>query len=594
MIPSKKIDRPLTEARKEVESSSLRTFEIRTLTVGQLADELGVPASEIIVYLMKQKIICNRNQQLPENIVAELARHFGFDAVKTAAAQQGATLGSSGCQAQVSGEMSSRAPVIVVVGHVDHGKTTLLDFIRKTRVAAREKGGITQHLGAYRVKTAHGEIVFLDTPGHEAFMRMRSRGIKVADIAIVVIAADDGVMPQTLEAINAARNAGVPMIIALNKIDKADKVRIDIVKQQLSKLGLSLEEWGGDVICVPISAKEGRGVDKLLEMIDLQAQMLELKARASGLGEGFVLETRLEKGRGMVATILLRHGVLRVGDFFIAGPVVGKVSSMMDAAGLMIKEVGPSNPVQVAGFEQLPPVGEVLRVVSAQEFKDAQRTMGAGVVQASVGADVTADEVTTIVLKADTESSKDALLSAIAKLASQEKKAVNVVLSGVGSLTESDIEFASTAHALVYGFGIKPAPYVQMLAKRLGVFLATYHVIYHLLDDIEKHLKKLDKPEIVTKKIGEAVVRKVFDIKGTIVAGCYVKSGRLTKDGSVVVMRGRRKVGEGAIRTLQRDRRTMKEVAAGYECAFVGEGLNDFKVDDVVECFVQEAVSAAK
>lgn len=594
MIPSKKTDRPATEAHKEVEPGSLRQFEIRALTVGQLADELGVPASEVIVYLMKQKIICNRNQQLPENIVAELARHFGCDAVKTAAAQKIVATGRSVDQAQLSGDMSHRAPVIVVVGHVDHGKTTLLDFIRKTRVAAREKGGITQHLGAYRVKTPQGEVVFLDTPGHEAFMRMRARGIKVADIAIVVVAADDGVMPQTVEAINAARNAGIPMIVALNKIDKADKVRIDIVKQQLSKQGLSLEEWGGDIICVPISAKEGRGVDKLLEMIDLQAEMLELKARATGLGEGFVLETRLEKGRGMVATILLRHGVLRVGDFFVAGPVVGKVSSMMDATGSMIKEVGPSDPVQVAGFDQLPPVGEVLRVVSAQEFKDAQRSIAIGPVQASVGGDATAQQVTTIVLKTDTESSKDALLAAIAKLAAQEKKTVNVVLSGVGSLTESDIEFASTTHAFVYGFGVKPAPYVQMMAKRLGVVLTTHYVIYHLLDDIAKHLKQLDKPEVVTKKIGEAVVRKVFDIKGTIVAGCYVKSGKLVRDGSVVVTRGRHKVGEGAIRTLQRDRRTMKEVAAGYECAFVVEGLNDFQIDDVIECFVQETVAEAK
>ncbi len=562
-------------------------FILKPMTVGAFADVAKVSAGEVILFLLRKGISCSRNQLLQEGVVADLARHYGFEVVKSpkiSRDQDELVIEHEG------GAQESRSPIVVVVGHVDHGKTTLLDYIRKTRVAQKEKGGITQHLGAYRVTTGRGDIVFLDTPGHEAFMRMRERGLKVADLAILMVAADDGIMPQTLEALNAAKAANVPIIVALNKVDKVDQKRIDMVKQQLAKYGLSLDEWGGDVICVPISAKEGTGVDKLLEMVHLQAEMLELKARVTGPGIGYVLETKLEKGRGTVATLILQHGIVRVGDFFVAGVATGKINVIMDSFGVLIKEVMPGNPVQIAGFDEMPQAGDIFRVITAAEYKERKSNRGKFPELTSFLPQAEDKNALVIMLKADTDSSKDALTKAIEKLAGQEKETINIIQAGVGAITESDVAFAATAHATIYGFGVKPEAYVQLEAKRLNVPVFSFYVIYHLLDDIKERIEKARKPEVVSKKVGEAVVRKVFDIKGEIIAGCYVKTGKFVRDGKVVVLRDGRKIGEAKIKTLQRERRSMKEVAAGYECAFIAEGLSDFQIEDTIECYQEVEV----
>lgn len=558
----------------------------KAMTLADVADQLGYPANEIILYLLRQGIVYNKNKVLPENLIKELARHYGvgFEIKQQESLAQEKEI----VKTEEGVVQNKRAPVVVVVGHVDHGKTTLLDYIRKTRVAQREKGGITQHLGAYKVATKHGDIVFLDTPGHEAFTFMRARGVKVADIAILVVAADDGVMPQTVEAIKHAQNAKVPIIVALNKIDKAEPKRIEEVKNQLSRQGLVVEDWGGDVTCIPLSAKTGVGVDKLLETLPVFAELLELKARTTGPGIGSILESKMEKGRGSVATVILQQGVLRVGDFVQVGAVVGRISAMVDTTGSLVQEVGPSMPVQIAGLDSLPQAGDALRVIALDEYKKLRSgaekpKSGEAVVQPN-------EDALQILLKVDTNSSKEALEISIAKLAKQEQQEINIILSSVGAITESDVQFAATAHAAIYGFCVKPESHVQSLAKKMGVTIKTFFVIYHLLDDLKEIIQSMRKPQMVEKKIGEAIVRKVFNIKGMVIAGCYVKTGKITKGCKAVVWHDGQKTGEGIIQTLQREKRAVKEVSSGFECGFIIDGFGDYNEEDRVEFFIEEMV----
>ncbi|KKP96045.1 MAG: Translation initiation factor IF-2 [candidate division TM6 bacterium GW2011_GWE2_36_25] len=555
------------------------------MSVGEFADIAGCPSSEIILFLLRQGMACNKNQVLPVKTIEELAAQYGLEAHVPEAAVEAV---ESGVEGPTKSER--RAPIVVVVGHVDHGKTTLLDYIRKTRVAQREKGGITQHLGAYTVATPQGEIVFLDTPGHEAFTTMRMRGVKVADMAILIIAVDDGVMPQTIEAIKHAKGAKVPIIVALNKIDKAGVARLDDIKTQLSKQGLLVEDWGGDVICVPVSAKEGTGVDHLLEMVNLQAELLELKTSSKGPGVGYILESKVERGRGPVGTVILQYGSVKVGDFFMAGNVVGRVNSLTDSDGKPVKVLGPTNPAQIAGFDEVPQAGDVFRIVLQEEYKKA-RSGQVKKIEMPAHCDVVSDESLNVILKVDTYSSQDALISAVQKLATQECKNISVVYAGVGAITESDVMLASTAGARIYGFGIKPEYHVQALAKRLGVFIGSYYVIYHLLDDLKEFIELTREPEKIIKKTGEAIVLKVFHIKGSIIAGCSVKSGKIIRGSNAIVWRGPSKIGEGKVQTLQRERRSMKEVAAGFECGLVIAGIADYQPDDRIECFVEEVVA---
>lgn len=553
-----------------------------SMMVSEVAEKLGKPVTEIIMTLLKWGSVFTKNQVIPEELVVRIAQHFGVpvgEVEKKSEVLLDKTVDG--------GELvQGRLPVVVVVGHVDHGKTTLLDYIRKTRVAAREKGGITQHLGAYEAVTDHGNIVFLDTPGHEAFSKIRVRGVKVADLAILVVAADDGVMPQTIEAIKHIKSMGVPVIVAINKIDKADPSRIEVVKREVSQHGLLPEEWGGDVVCMPISAKLGKGVDELLEMILLQSQIMELKAETAGQAQGYVLEARLEKGRGIVATIICQRGILRVGDYFKAGNTVGKVTSLLDSHGKRQHAVNPSIPVLVAGFEELPEPGDLFEVIDKEAYKKARLSLEAR--KSLAPRSSTAKDSFNILIKTDSNSSKEALIGSIEKLSKKLDRGYHVINSGVGSISESDVMLAYNTSSKIVGLHIKPEASAAQLALRLGVEIKLFDIIYKLLESLEERSEKAKPTKMVRKKIGEATVLKVFDIKNLgVIAGSYVKDGRFSKDGTVVIYRGNRKVGEGAISSLQRDRKQVKEVHTGYECAFLIAGFDAWQPDDRVECYLE-------
>ncbi len=570
--------KPIHKAKKE---SVVEGIIIESMSVSDVAQKLGQQINDIIMVLLSWGVVAAKNKLIPEATVERLARHYGVEILKSREPVGIGELVSLAVEGV--GELEERLPIIVVLGHVDHGKTTLLDFIRKTRVVAKEKGGITQHLGAYEATTDHGNIIFLDTPGHEAFPKMRQRGVRVADIGVLVIAADDGIMPQTIEAINYLKTMKIPIVVAINKIDKADAVRIETVKRQLAEQDLLPEEWGGQTVCIPISALKGQGIDQLLEMIVLQAQLLELRAVHKGVARGFVLESKLERGRGPVATLILQHGTLQIGDYFICGKTGGRVSSIRDSFGKNMPHVGPSIPVQVAGFNELPEVGYLLLVVSKEELRREKQQRG----QASFVARASSEGEINIIIKADTNSSKEALVDAIYKLFKKSAIGFNIVYVGVGDISESDIELAYNTSSDVIGLHVKAETNARSLARRRDVSIRRYDIIYKLLEALEEQAEKEKPVETVQTKIGEAVVRRVFDIKGVgIVAGSYVQDGKFSNKGHVVVWRGRQKVGEGPITSLQREKKTVKEVHAGYECGFVIEGMTDWEVDDRVECFV--------
>lgn len=557
---------------------------IDNMTVGDVSVKLGKGVTDVILTLLKWGVVANKNQMLAADVVERLADHYQIKAVRPSSKKQEVT--KEQIAAQATGEKAERAPVVVVVGHVDHGKTTLLDFIRKTRVAAKEKGGITQHLGAYSAHTAHGPVVFLDTPGHEAFSKMRVRGIKVADVVILVVAADDGIMPQTIEAIKHAKSMEVPIVVAINKVDKVDSQRLEIIKRQLAQHDLLPEEWGGSVVCVPISAKLGTGIDQLLEMIVLQSQLMELKGDVAGFAKGYVLESKIEKGRGAVATVLTQHGKIKIGDYFVcASGVVGRVSSLVDSAGQRLKEAGPSQPVQVAGFDGLPEAGDYFEVVS----KEQQRKAVIPQDKKSTSSRVLAPENSIkIIVKTDTNSSKEALLESIEKLSKKAEKGFAIVQASVGDVSESDIDFAADTGSKIITLHVKVDSNAHIVAQKLGVAIHSYDIIYKLLESLEEMTQAAKQVKMVRKKIGEANVLRIFDIKNIgVIAGCYVKEGRFSKDGTVKILRGNKVVGEGKIQSLQRDKKTVKEVHTGFECAFLVDGFNEWQVDDRVECYLE-------
>ena len=552
---------------------------LEAMTVADLATALKKQANEIILLLLRWGIVAPKNRLLDQEVVARVAQHFEVVAKKPEKRVEQ----KIGPVVHKHENLVKRLPVVVVLGHVDHGKTTLLDFIRKTKVAAKEKGGITQHLGAYHVQTKHGGIIFLDTPGHEAFSKIRSRGLKVADVAILVVAIDDGIMPQTIEAIKFAKSMEVPVIVAVNKVDKAGLDRLDVIRRQLTEQDLLPEEWGGQVVVVPISAKTGLGVDNLLEMVDLQAQLLELRADANRAAQGYVLESKLEKGRGVIATVILQQGALKVGDYFVAGgAIAGKVSSLFDSYSKPLKQAEVSHPVQVSGFEELPNAGDFFEVVTKEQArkvkmqpKTAQRV-------------VYKEKAINLVIKTDTNSSKEALEDAIKKLGKKfDYTDFHIVFSGVGDISERDVQLASNTGSAVIGLHVKISTVAMNLAHQETVNVALFDIIYKLLEDLEKRAEGLKEVKMIDKKIGEGVIRKVFDIKKIgIIAGCYVNDGIFSKTGKMVIWRGKQKIGSGPITSLQRDGKNVKEVHAGFECAFMADGMSDFEVDDRVECYV--------
>ena len=578
------------KSRVDLEAGTVKLPE--TVTIKDLAFMLEADEEEIQEILKSKGIPVALTQVLPYDVAKMVCEEYGFEVLpeeeELVIAQE---------TEEEEGNLVPRPPVVTVMGHVDHGKTTLLDYIRKTNVAAREAGGITQHIGAYKVKLPEGEITFIDTPGHHAFTTMRARGARVTDIVILVVAADDGVMPQTVEAINHAKAAGVPIVVAINKIDKPD-ANPERVKQELSKYGLIPEEWGGDTIMVPISAKTGQGVDELLEMVLLQAEMLELKANPDKPARGTVLESKLDPKRGPVATLLVQDGTLRVGDALVAGLHWGKVRAMIDEHGQRLKEAGPSTPVEVLGLSDVPLAGEPFFVVEnekkAREISEERKEKAKQALQEKPRlsleelmkklAEGEAKELR-IVLKADVQGSLEAVKEAIEKLSTDEVK-VNVLHSGVGAITETDVMLAQASGAIIIGFNVRPDSKAKRLAEQEKVEIRTYRVIYDLLDDVKKAMAGMLEPEYEEVVLGRAEVRQVFNVpKVGRVAGCYVLEGKITRNANVRVLRDGVIVYEGKLSSLKRFKDDVREVAAGYECGMAIEGFQDIKEGDIIEAY---------
>ncbi|HQO43642.1 MAG TPA: translation initiation factor IF-2, partial [Bacillota bacterium] len=500
-------------------------------------------------------------------------------------------------------DLRPRPPVVTIMGHVDHGKTSLLDAIRQTNVIATEAGGITQHIGAYTVTIGDRKIAFLDTPGHEAFTAMRARGAKVTDIAVLVVAADDGVMPQTVEAINHAKAADVALIIAINKIDKPG-ANPDRVKQELTEYGLVSEEWGGDTIMVPVSAKKREGISELLEMILLVAEMQELKANPNKKGKGTVIEAELDKGKGPVATVLIQDGSLSLGDYFIVGSTHGKVRGMIDDKGKRIKKAGPSTPVEIQGLDEVPDAGDIFIVVDdektaktiSEKRKEKQRLS-----QIQSKQTVSLEELfnqiqegkvkeLNIILKADVQGSVEAVRQSLARLSNEEVK-VNTIHGGVGAITESDVMLASASNAIIIGFNVRPQPMAIALAEKEKVDIRLYRVIYNAIEDVEAAMKGMLEPEYKEVLLGHAEVRATFKASavGTI-AGCYVTDGKINRNNDIRVIRDGIVIHEGKLASLKRFKDDAKEVNAGYECGLNIEKFNDIKEGDIIESYTTEAV----
>lgn len=565
-----------------------------SLTVGELAQRLGVPAAEVVRRLLEVGVLAGVNQQIPLETAKAVAEAMGARVVtepaKAPAPRQ---------RLRVAQEGDPRPPVVTVLGHVDHGKTTLLDTIRHTNVAAGEFGGITQHIGAYQVERGGRRITFIDTPGHEAFTALRARGAQVTDVAVLVVAADDGVMPQTVEAINHAKAAQVPIVVAINKVD-LPQANPERVKQQLAELGLVPEEWGGDVVMVPVSARTGQGIDDLLEMILLVAELHDLRADPRKPARGTVLEARLDRGRGPVATVLVQEGTLRVGDGVVVGEVYGKVRAMTDDRGQRLQQAGPSTPVEVVGLSDVPTAGDLLEVVPDERRAKAiaeerrERRRAAELAQARKGSLEELVEVRELrlIVKADVHGSLEAITNALQRVQTDEVK-VNVLHAAVGAVTESDVMLAAASRAVVLGFNVRPDPAARKLAEQEGVDVRLYRLIYEALDDLQALIKGLAAPKVTEVVLGHAEVRRIFHISrvGTV-AGCYVRDGRIPRSAQVRLVRDGAVVYEGRLASLRRFKDDVREVAAGFECGMVLENFQDIKEGDVIEAYaVQEQAS---
>ena len=573
------------------------------LTVQELADRLGVESSEIIKSLFFKGIIATVTQTLDLPTIETVSDEFGVpvleDDVESAAKKTVEMI-----EASDLAHLIRRPPVVTVMGHVDHGKTSLLDAIRKTRVAAGEAGGITQHIGAYQVEVSQGgeehRITFLDTPGHEAFTAMRARGTKVTDIAVLVVAADDGVRPQTLEAISHARAAEVPIVVAINKIDK-EGASPDRVKQELSGHDLVAEDWGGNTVMVPVSAIKGENIDKLLEMILLVSDVEDLQANPDRLARGTVIEAHLDKAKGPVATLLIQNGTLRAGDVLAAGPVLGKVRAMVDDTGKRVKQAGPSSAVEALGFSEVPTAGDEFEVYldeksaravvgdranEARATRLAQQMASRRVSLASMSSQVSEGELKelNLILKADVQGSVEAILGALEQLP-QEEVQVRVLLSAPGEITETDVDLAAASGAVIVGFNTSMASGAKRAADLTGVDVRDYDVIYKLLEDIQLAMEGLLEPELVEETLGEAEVRAVFSIGKSAVAGCYVTSGKLQRNCKVRIRRGKELVYEGDLDSLRRNKDDVKEVATGFECGIGCDRFSSWQDGDRVEAY---------
>ncbi len=569
-----------------------------TITVKELSEKIGKPAAEIIKKLFILGIMATINQEIDFDTCSLIAADYGIELEHNVAKTFEEVLLESSDEADESKDLVERPPVVTIMGHVDHGKTSLLDAIRNSSVTEGEAGGITQHIGAYTVTCNGKTITFIDTPGHEAFTSMRARGAQVTDIVILVVAADDGIMPQTIEAINHAKAAEVPIIVAINKMDK-DTANPERVKQQLTEHGLVTEEWGGDTICVPVSAKKQMGLDNLLEMVLLQAEVLELKANPNRIAKGTIIEAELDKGRGPIATVLVQTGTLKVGDPIVAGTAYGRVRAMVDDKGKRVNKAGPSQPVEVLGFSEVPSAGDIMNVAEidklsrqvAEERRDKQKAE-----QLKNLSKVSLDDLfnqiaegeikdLNIIVKADVQGSVEAVKQALEKLSNEEVR-VRCIHGGVGAITGSDIMFASASNAIIIGFNVRPDAAARTAAEKEKVDMRLYRVIYNAIEDIEKAMKGMFKPIFEENTLGRISVRNTFKVSGVgTIAGAYVQDGKVTRNAQIRVVRDGIVIHEGKIASLKRFKDDAKEVNAGYECGIGIENFNDIREGDTIEAF---------
>ena len=573
-----------------------------TITVKDLTERIGKPAGEILKKLLLLGVMANINSELDFDTASLVCSDFGVTLEMNLAKTAEDDLAETDFE-DAEEDLQPRPPVVTIMGHVDHGKTSLLDYIRHSHVTSGEAGGITQHIGAYTVTVDGRIITFLDTPGHEAFTAMRARGAQATDIAILVVAADDGVMPQTVEAINHAKAAEVPIIVAINKMDKPT-ANPERVKQDLTAYELVPEEWGGDTIMVPVSAHTGEGVESLLEMVLLQADMQQLRANPNRMAKGVIIEAKLDKARGPVATVLLQNGTLHVGDNIVAGMASGRVRAMVNDRGERVTEAGPSMPVEISGFTDVPSAGDDMMAVAddhlgRQVVQERRDKLKAARVAASskVSLDnlfsrIDQSKLTNlnIIIKADVQGSVEAVKQALEKLSNDEVK-VRVLHSAVGAITKDDVNLASAFDAIIIGFNIRPDASAREAADREGVDVRLYRVIYQAIEDVQKAMKGLLEPEYKEVMLGHAEVRSTFRITGAgTVAGCYVKDGKLQRNAEARLIRDNVVVFEGKLSSLKRFKDDAKEVAEGYECGVSFDSFNDIKEGDVIECYVMEEV----
>ena len=593
----------LRKLRLEVIKKTPVTVQIPDeISVGELASRMKKTGAEVVKCLMKNGIMASLSQMIDFDTAAIIAEEMGCKVEKEVVVTIEEKLIDD--HKDEEKDLVPRAPVVVVMGHVDHGKTSLLDYIRNAHVASGEAGGITQHIGAYQVEIHGKPITFLDTPGHEAFTSMRARGAMVTDIAILVVAAEDGIMPQTVESINHAKAAGIPIIVAINKMDKPE-ANPERIKQQLTEYGLVCEEWGGDTIVCPISAKTGMGVDNLLEMLTLTAEVGELKANPNRAAQGTVIEARLDKGRGPVATLLVQNGTLHQGDIIIAGTSVGRVRAMVSDKGQRITEAGPSVPVEITGLSEAPSAGATFNAVAdeklARELVEQRKAeekakANAPVTKVSLEdlfSQIQAGEMKNLnlIVKADVQGSVEAVKSSLEKLSNEEVR-VRVIHGGVGAINESDVMLASTSQAIIVGFNVRPDAAARDSAARANVDMRMYRVIYDAINEIEAAMKGMLAPKFREVLLGHAEVRQTYKVSGVgTVAGCYVQDGKLQrKDCQVRLVRDGIVIHEGVLASLQRFKDSVKEVQAGYECGLSIEKFNDIKEGDIVEAFTMEQI----
>jgi len=601
-----KHEESVEKAEPVVVEKILKPLEVPVpIPLKDLAEKLHLRSSDLIKYLMtKFKLFVNINQALSEDVVKEVLEEYGFELVKPPSLEEALVKSHEKVDAK---SLKPRSPIVTFMGHVDHGKTSLLDAIRRTKVVESEHGGITQHIGAYEVKLPKGKITFLDTPGHEAFTAMRARGAVVTDIVVLVVAADDGVMPQTIEALNHAKAAGVPIIVAMNKIDKP-QVNVDKLKRQLNELGLVPEDWGGKTITVGVSAKTGVGIDRLLEMILLEAEMLELKAPVDQEATGIVIEAKLSKGRGPVATILIQKGLLHLGDFVMAGCQSGRIRALSNDLRQPITEAGPSMPVEITGLSGVPEAGDKIYVVNDekkakeilnQKQDEQKRQRLESTLQRShlhledLYAKIKEGAVKelNIILKADVQGSLEAIEDSLNKIGTNEVKIV-IMHKGVGHINTSDVVLAAASDAIIIGFHVEPDDLAKDMSQKEGIDIRTYRVIYEIVNDMKAALEGMLAPRIKKNFMGRVEVRKVFNLsRSGIVAGSFVRKGRIARGAQIVLLRNGEPVFEGKIAALKRFKDDVREVQEGFECGVQLVNFTDIKEGDVIDAFELESIA---